>query len=169
MSGEIYIALGSNLGDRQANLEEALRRLPPAVRVMAVSALYESEPQPPAPPPDYLNAACRVETELTPRELLRHLKAIEKAMGREEGPRWAPRPIDLDIILYGDQILDEPDLRVPHPRLTERSFVLRPVLDIDPELMHPATGERLSALADRLPADVLVRIAEQGWEREETR
>ena len=159
----IYIALGANLGDRRANLAEALRRLEPEVHVEAVSALYESPPQPPAPPPAYLNAACRVSTRLEPRALLAYLKRIEHDLGRGSAERWAPRPIDLDIALYDERIVEDGDLMIPHPRLPERAFVLRPLLDLDPDLTHPATGERLADVLARIGTDGLVQVAPQGW------
>jgi 2-amino-4-hydroxy-6-hydroxymethyldihydropteridine diphosphokinase len=159
----IYIALGANLGDRRANLAEALRRLEPEVHVEAVSALYESPPQPPAPPPAYLNAVCRVTTELAPRALLRHIKRIEREMGRKSARRWAPRPIDLDIVLYDDRIVGERDLIVPHPRLAERAFVLQPLLDLDPELRQPLTGERLADVLAQLQGYELSQAAPAGW------
>jgi 2-amino-4-hydroxy-6-hydroxymethyldihydropteridine diphosphokinase len=161
---QVYIALGANLGDRRANLAQALRLLPPEVQVEAVSALYESPPQPPSPPPSYLNTACRAVTELTPEALLAHLKGIEAAMGRTDTGRWGPRPIDLDIALYDDLVLDSETLVIPHPRLAERAFVLRPLLDIDSSLVHPATGERLAALLGRVGQDGLVRVEEPGWQ-----
>jgi len=160
----IYIALGSNLGNRQANLAMALRMFEPLARVEAVSALYESPPQPPAPPPPYLNAACRIVTGLTPDALLRHLKRIEHLMGRRSAERWAPRPIDLDIALYDDVVLDDEALTVPHPRLTERAFVLGPLLDIDPDLKHPASGEDLAQILTRVGSDGLVKSAPVGWQ-----
>jgi 2-amino-4-hydroxy-6-hydroxymethyldihydropteridine diphosphokinase len=159
----VYIALGSNLGDRRQNLREALRLLPPEVVVEAVSALYESEPQPPAPPPNYLNAACRASTKLSPRDLLNHLKAIERQLGREPGPRWSPRPIDLDIALYDDLVIDEPDLTVPHPRLAERNFVLRPLLDLDADLVHPVLGLPLSTLLKEVGEEGLKLAEVVGW------
>ncbi|HEX5370201.1 MAG TPA: 2-amino-4-hydroxy-6-hydroxymethyldihydropteridine diphosphokinase [Dehalococcoidia bacterium] len=162
----IYIALGANLGDRRANLAQALRSLPPEASVEAVSALYESTPQPPAPPPDYLNAACRIATQLDPEALLRHVKQIEHDMGRRPGERWAPRLIDLDIVLYDDLILDTATLVIPHSRLAERNFVLQPLLDLDPGLKHPATGQRLDALLKQTGNGGLRRIAEPGWQGE---
>jgi 2-amino-4-hydroxy-6-hydroxymethyldihydropteridine diphosphokinase len=159
----VYIALGANLGDRRANLAEAMQRLEPEVCVEAVSALYKSPPQPPAPPPSYLNAACRVSTRLEPRELLAQLKRIEREMGRRSTERWAPRPIDLDIVLYDGRVVDEEGLVIPHPRLSERAFVLQPLLDLDAELTHPATGERLADVLARLSSDGLVQIAPVGW------
>jgi 2-amino-4-hydroxy-6-hydroxymethyldihydropteridine diphosphokinase len=162
--GGVYLGLGSNLGNRQANLAMALRMLAPLVRVEAVSALYESPPQPPAPPPPYLNAACRVVTGLSPVLLLRHVKRIELEMGRRPAARWAPRPIDIDIMLYDEQVIDEPDLVVPHERLGERAFVLRPLLDIDADLTHPVSGERLDRLLERVGTDGLAPVAAAGWE-----
>jgi 2-amino-4-hydroxy-6-hydroxymethyldihydropteridine diphosphokinase len=159
----IYIALGANLGDRRANLIAALDALTPLVRVDAVSALYESPPQPPAPPPAYLNAAARVETELEPQALLDYLKQIERDLGRKPSERWAPRPIDLDIVLYHQRLFESDALEIPHPRLAERSFVLRPLLDLDPDLAHPATGERLEAILRRVGGKGLIRIEDERW------
>lgn len=159
----VYLALGANLGDRRANLIAALGRLPPLVRVEAVSALYESPPQPPAPPPAYLNAAARVETELEPEALLAYLKQIEHDLGRRAGERWAPRPIDLDIALYDDRVVDSETLQIPHPRLPDRAFVLRPLLDIEPDLVHPVGGERLDAMLERVGEDELLRVADRQW------
>jgi 2-amino-4-hydroxy-6-hydroxymethyldihydropteridine diphosphokinase len=159
----VYVALGSNLGNRQANLAMALRMFEPLARVEAVSPLYESPPQPPAPPPPYLNAACRIVTGLTPDALLRHLKNIEYLIGRRGGERWAPRPIDLDIALFDDQVIDDADLVIPHPRMTDRAFVLQPLLDLDADLTHPASGERLADILKRVRADGLVEVAPIGW------
>jgi 2-amino-4-hydroxy-6-hydroxymethyldihydropteridine diphosphokinase len=158
----VYVALGANLGDRRANLAAALHLLPPDVTVEAVSSLYESEPQPPAPPPAYYNAAVRVATSLAPHDLLRHLKDIERRLGRTDTTHWAPRRIDLDIALYNDLVLDDTDLVIPHPRLHERAFVLQPLLDLNPALVHPRLGVTLASL---LQDDGLVKVAEAGWER----
>ena len=160
----IYVAMGSNLGNRQANMAMALRMFEPLARVEAVSALYESPPQDPAPPPSYYNAACRIVTGLTPESLLRHLKRIEHLMGRRGTERWTPRPIDLDIALYNDKVLESETLSLPHPRLVERAFVLRPLLDLDPALTHPATGQRLADVLAGLGGDGLVEVASAGWE-----
>jgi 2-amino-4-hydroxy-6-hydroxymethyldihydropteridine diphosphokinase len=159
----VYLGLGSNLGDRHANLRQALRLLEQVARVDAVSALYESLPQPPAPPPNYYNAACRVVTELRPLELLREVKRIEAEMGRTDGPRWSPRPIDIDIELYDNEIVETDELVIPHPRLLERNFVLQPLLDIDLALVHPVTGERLSEVLARLGYGGLMRLEDSGW------
>jgi 2-amino-4-hydroxy-6-hydroxymethyldihydropteridine diphosphokinase len=157
----VYIALGANLGDRRANLAAALRLLAPEFSVEAVSQLYESEPQPPAPPPSYYNAAARVATSLSPHDLLRHLKDIERRLGRTDTTHWAPRPIDLDLALYDDLVLDDLDLVIPHPRLHERAFVLQPLLDLDPALVHPRLGVTLASL---LPSESgLTIVADRGW------
>jgi 2-amino-4-hydroxy-6-hydroxymethyldihydropteridine diphosphokinase len=159
----VYIALGSNLGNRQANMAMALRMLPPLARVDAVSPLYESPPQPPAPAPPYLNAAARIVTGLGPELLLRHLKQIEHLIGRRSRDRWAPRPIDLDIALYDDLVLETADLSIPHPRIAQRAFVLKPLVDIDPELRHAGTGERLADLLVNMGAVELTQLAGSHW------
>jgi 2-amino-4-hydroxy-6-hydroxymethyldihydropteridine diphosphokinase len=159
----VYIALGANLGDRRANLVAALQAMAPDVKVKAVSALYESEPQPPAPPPAYLNAAARVATELEPEALLAYLKQIEHDLGRRPSERWAPRPIDLDIVLYDDRVLETAALRIPHVQLPKRNFVLCPLLDLDPNLKHPVTGERLDVILKRVGEEGLVRVEDAGW------
>lgn len=159
----IYLALGANLGDRRANLIAALCALPPLVRVEAVSALYESAPQPPSPPPAYLNAVARVATGLEPEALLAYLKQIEHDLGRRPSPRWAPRPIDLDIVLYDGRIVHTDTLQIPHPQLPYRAFVLRPLLDLDEDLVHPATGERLDAMLERVGQPDLLTADGVGW------
>jgi 2-amino-4-hydroxy-6-hydroxymethyldihydropteridine diphosphokinase len=160
----IYIGLGANLGNRRDNLATALSLLEPLVRVEAVSALYESPPQAPAPPPSYLNAACRIDTDLPPLALFRHLKRIEWNMGRRSGERWAPRVIDLDLLIYDDRVLHSPDLQVPHERLVERAFVLQPLLDLDPALVHPASREPLLHIFQRTGRDGLQQVAPIGWQ-----
>ena len=132
----IYIALGSNLGDRRANLMRALELMPPQVEVEAVSPIYESQPQAPAPPPAYYNAVCGVRTSLRPEALLAYLKQIEAQMGRRPSTEhWAPRVIDLDLLLYNGEQIDTPELTVPHPRMKERAFVLVPLSDLGLDLL----------------------------------
>jgi 2-amino-4-hydroxy-6-hydroxymethyldihydropteridine diphosphokinase len=143
-----YLALGSNLGDRAANLAAALTLLDEAgVRVVARSPLYETDPVTADPQPLYLNGAARVETTLAADELLALCLAVERSLGRERPPGAvspAPRPIDLDLLLYGDDIIDRPNLIVPHPRLLERPFVLIPLADVAPlGLRHPITRASL--------------------------
>ena len=145
-----YVGLGSNLGDREATLREALELLGRRVRVVAVSSVRETEPWGDPDQPRYLNAAAAVETELSPRGLLEVLLAVERELGRERsGRRYGPRTIDLELLVHGDEVLDEPGLTVPHPRLHERRFVLEPLAELDPELVVPGrgpVGELLSAV-----------------------
>lgn len=130
-----YLSLGANLGDRLAQLAEALRRLDatPGIRLAVVSGVYETTPQGKTDQPDFLNTAAGLETDLPPLELLAAIHRIEQAMGRERKERWGPRLIDLDILLYGEEQIDLPDLVVPHPRMAERAFVLCPLLELLPE------------------------------------
>lgn len=135
-----YVGLGANVGNRRENLDRAVELLAaePGVRVLAVSSVRETDPVGYEDQPRFLNAACALETELRPRELLERLLAIERALGRERaGPRFGPRTIDLDLLLYGNETLDEPGLTVPHPRLAERLFVLEPLYELAPDLVLP--------------------------------
>ena len=144
-----YVGLGANLGEREQTLRRAVERLgaEPGIEVVAVSSFRETDPVGYLDQPAFLNGACAVETELGPRELLDRLLAVERELGRRRGtgPRWGPRTIDLDLLLYGDVTVDEPGLTVPHPRLAERSFALEPLLELDPEL-HLPDGRGLRGL-----------------------
>ena len=139
-----YVGVGANLGDREATIRAALDALP---GVVAVSALRETDPVGVVDQPLFLNGAAALETELAARELLETLLAVERELGRERGERWGPRTIDLDLLLYGDEMIDEPGLTVPHPRLHERRFALEPLLDLDPELAIPGRGRVIDVLA----------------------
>ncbi|HET9673862.1 MAG TPA: 2-amino-4-hydroxy-6-hydroxymethyldihydropteridine diphosphokinase [Gaiellaceae bacterium] len=138
-----YIGVGANLGDREATMRAALAALDaaPGVRVVAVSSFVETEPVGYLDQPRFLNAAAAVETDLDARGLLDALLAVERELGRtRDGPRYGPRTIDLDLLLFGDERLDEPGLTVPHPRLHERQFVLDPLAELDPDLAVPGVG-----------------------------
>jgi 2-amino-4-hydroxy-6-hydroxymethyldihydropteridine diphosphokinase len=138
-----YIGLGANLGDREAMLRAALEQLAaePAIRVVEVSPLRDTAPVGMVDQPRFLNAAAAVETTLSARELLDRLLGIEQRLGRtREGPRFGPRTIDLDLLLYGEERIDEPGLEVPHPRLHERLFALEPLAELDPGLDVPGRG-----------------------------
>ncbi len=143
-----YVGLGANLGDREATMRHAIDLL--GDEVVAVSTFRETDPVGYEDQPRFLNAAVALETALTPRELLDQLLAVERQLGRtREGPRYGPRTIDLDLLLYGDEIVDEPGLRVPHPRLAERRFALEPLFELDPGLIIPGVGP-VSALLQGL-------------------
>jgi 2-amino-4-hydroxy-6-hydroxymethyldihydropteridine diphosphokinase len=132
-----YVGLGSNLGDREGTILAAAGRLGPH----RLSPIVETEPWGYADQPRFLNAVAALETELPPRALLDRLLEVERELGRvREGPRYGPRTIDLDLLLYGDAVIDEPGLTVPHPRLAERLFVLEPLLALDPGLFVPGKG-----------------------------
>jgi 2-amino-4-hydroxy-6-hydroxymethyldihydropteridine diphosphokinase len=143
-----YIGLGANLGDREATLRSAIELLgaEPGVEVVAVSTLRETDPVGYLDQPRFLNGAAALETTLEPRELLERLLAVERALGRNRGgPRYGPRTVDLDLLLFGDRVVDEPGLTVPHPRLAERAFALEPLLELDPGLVLP-DGQRVQEL-----------------------
>jgi 2-amino-4-hydroxy-6-hydroxymethyldihydropteridine diphosphokinase len=145
-----YIGLGSNLGDREGTLRRAIELLgaSPDLRVRRVSSLRETAPVGLTSQPDFVNAAAEVETSLGPRALLDRLLAVERGLGRDRtGPRFGPRTIDLDLLLYADAIVDEPGLGVPHPRLHERRFVLEPLVELDPGLTVPGRGPVVTLLA----------------------
>ena len=143
----IYIALGSNLGNREDNLNEALRRLrQKGVQVVAVSDYITTKPYGVTDQPDFLNAVAEVKTEKSPAELLRILLQTEKEMGRKRVRRWGERNIDLDLLLYNDQIITLPDLKVPHPDMQNRDFVLCPLVQIAPEAVHPVLGKTIKQL-----------------------
>jgi 2-amino-4-hydroxy-6-hydroxymethyldihydropteridine diphosphokinase len=136
-----YVGLGANLGDREATIRRAVELLgtEPGIEVVAVSTLRETEPVGYADQPTFVNGAAALETNLSPRALLDRLLAVEQELGRVRGvgPRFGPRTIDLDLLLYGAEVLDEAGLTVPHPRLTERRFALEPLYELDPELSLP--------------------------------
>lgn len=151
-----FVGLGSNLGDRSAYLERAVGLLGAAdgVRVVGVSTVRESEPVGYLDQPPFLNGAVALETDLPARKLLDRLLAVERELGRERtGPRFGPRTIDLDLLLYGDQVIDEPGLKIPHPRLHERAFVLEPLVELDPELRLP-DGRLVRDLLSGLTGDI---------------
>ncbi len=146
-----YLSLGSNLGDRAANLREAVKQLEAAGRLLAVSAWYETQPVDVPDQPWFLNCVAAITTEKTPRELLKLALQVEAAMGRLRLREKGARKIDIDVVLFGDRIVDEPGLKIPHPAMHRRRFVLEPLVEIAPEARHPELGktarELLAALA----------------------
>jgi 2-amino-4-hydroxy-6-hydroxymethyldihydropteridine diphosphokinase len=139
-----YVGLGSNLGDREATIRAAIAALS---GVVAVSELRETDPVGVTEQPACLNGAVALETERAPRELLESLLAVERELGRERRERWGPRTIDLDLLLYGTETVEEPGLTVPHPHLHERRFALEPLAELDPELVVPGRGRVRDLLA----------------------
>jgi 2-amino-4-hydroxy-6-hydroxymethyldihydropteridine diphosphokinase len=138
-----YVGLGSNMGDRERMLWSAVHMLTfnPEVEVVAMSSIRETDPVGIVDQPPFLNAAIAIDTELEPRALLDLLLSIERELGRtRDGPRFGPRTIDLDLLLYGDEIVEEPGLTIPHPRLHERRFALEPLAELDPDLAVPEKG-----------------------------
>ena len=156
----VYLSLGTNLGDRLANLRKALRALAPGVRILSESRVYETpawgyEDQPP-----FLNMAVKAETDLDPHPLLTRLKDLERELGRTPTFRWGPRLIDIDILFYNDLILELPDLIIPHPRLQERAFVLVPLRDIAPDFVHPVLRKTITELLASLDTSAIMPFSE---------
>ena len=145
-SNIVFLGLGSNLGNRQDNLDRALELLSQRLRVGKVSSVYDTEPVGNVDQPRFLNLVCQVYTSLAPTGLLALAKGIELKLGRALGKSDAPRTIDIDILLYGDQIIKTAGLVIPHPRLAERAFVLVPLSEIAPDLVHPSIGKTIKEL-----------------------
>ncbi|MCC6332752.1 MAG: 2-amino-4-hydroxy-6-hydroxymethyldihydropteridine diphosphokinase [Myxococcales bacterium] len=166
----VHLALGSNLGDRQAALDEAVRRLGALAdtRALGRSSIHETPallpPEDFTPQPDYLNAVLLVETALSPRALFLAVKDLERAMGRVTTTRWAPRVIDVDVVLWGEVVVKEGDLVIPHPRMHERRFVLEPLAELSPDARHPIFGRTVTELLNVLP---LPPSGERGGVRED--
>ena len=150
----VYLSLGSNLGDRRAHLKNAVEQLSAEdLRVMRVSALYETEPRDVPDQPWFLNLVVEAETDLFPRQLLTRVKNIERLMGRKRTSPKGPRVIDVDILLFGNAVVKTLDLEIPHPRMPERRFVLEPLCELAPDLRHPVTSQRLR--------EMLAKVADQ--------
>ena len=147
---EVYLSIGSNLGDRVANIRTALSMLKEKTQLQKVSSLYETAPVDYLEQPSFINAACSLHTDLDPWPLLELLKDIERGMGRRPTVHGGPRVIDLDILLYGTLVVELPDLTIPHPRMAQRAFVLVPLAEIGLQLLHPVTGQSVASLLESL-------------------
>ena len=160
--GRAALGLGSNLGDRRGNLAAAVRGLAEAGSIAAVSSLYETAPVGGPPQGPFLNAVAVVDTGLAPRSLLDLALALERAAGRRRRVRWGPRTLDVDLLLYGRELVDEPGLQVPHPRLADRRFVLEPLIEAWPEAELP-NGRPVSSLLAAVAGQQVTAIAGPGW------
>jgi 2-amino-4-hydroxy-6-hydroxymethyldihydropteridine diphosphokinase len=155
----VYLALGSNLGDRLANLKEAITALPPQMEVKAKSSVYETPPWGYKDQSKFLNQVIKAQTYLDPEPLLKHLKRLEVALGRKESFQNGPRLIDMDILFYDDLVLNRPSLIIPHPRLHDRGFVLLPLMDIAPDLIHPVNKKSVREMAAGCDAREIEKVA----------
>ena len=153
----VYLSLGSNVGDRENHLRQAIARLAPEGRIMSVSSFYETEPVEFTDQSWFLNCAVALETTETPERLMAALLQIEQQMGRQRIQKKGPRTIDIDILLFGDAILDGPALTIPHPAMHQRRFVLEPLAEIAPEVRHSVLKKTIRELLDALPAGQEVR------------
>lgn len=153
-----FLGLGSNLGDRDANLAAALRALAAFATVERVSSVYDTAPMLYTDQPRFHNLISQITTDLAPIALLHAVKEIERQLGRQQGPRYGPRIIDIDLLFYDQMVLQSAELTLPHPRLAERAFVLAPLAEVAPTLVHPVLGETVAALLQRVPEGDVQRV-----------
>ena len=156
---QIYLSFGTNLGDRLVNLRTALEALSPEVVILDRSKIYETPAWGFEDQPAFLNMAIKGTTILKPEPLLKHLKQLETRLGREPSFHWGPRLIDIDLLFYDDFVMDTPQLVIPHPRLHERAFVLVPMADIAPDLVHPILGKTIRQLLEGMDKTGIIPIS----------
>ena len=161
MNTEIYLGLGGNLGDPPATFQQALKLIGEFAQVTIVSKLYKSKPYGFADQPDFYNAAAQLATDLPPLDLLAQLQEVEKQLGKKVVRENGPRVIDLDLLVYGEKVIDLPELTIPHPGILNRDFVLKPLTDLNPMLTHPEwNGQSLQSAMDQLKECFLIEVAE---------
>ena len=153
----VYLSLGSNLGDREANLRTAIEKLGEFGNIAAISSFYETEPVEVTAQPWFLNCAVKLDTEKMPRQLISAILALEQSMGRQRKQQKGPRTIDIDVLLFGSSVIEIPSLTIPHPHLHERRFVLEPLAEIAPDARHPIYKRSMRELRDALPPGQTVR------------
>lgn len=169
----VYLGIGTNLGDRRANIQQALQLLDEVdgINVLQHSSIYETEPVGYLDQPFFFNLVCQLRTKLTPQQLLHQLQRIEQTLKRVRTVRWGPRTIDLDILLFGTRIVDQPNLTIPHPRMLQRSFVMIPLAELAPDLIIPGTEQTVLQWKERCikRSTSLVRkvIPKENWRKEE--
>lgn len=167
----VYLSLGSNLGDRQRALRRAIERLAaPDFRIRRLSSIYKTEPLEVRDQPWFLNLVLEAETELFPKQLLARIRKVERELGRKRLRAKGPRTIDIDILLYGETVMESPELVIPHPRLTERRFVLEPLAELAPQLRHPLSRQTIAELLAATLGQTVRKTAQDGergaiWER----